>query len=121
MRHLLTTSLAALLLAAPAFGATLNSAPARGGFSGAQLNCLIRNITTGTRTVTLQALNYAGDVVGSISDQTILPGQMLFLVTNEDSMPDAASCRFVVSGSPKSYRASTVYIDGEAEVALPAE
>jgi hypothetical protein len=56
MRRLMT-SLAALLLAAPAFGATLDSAPALGAFADSHLTCLIRNISTATRTVKFQVLN----------------------------------------------------------------
>lgn len=119
MRRLMT-SLAALLLAAPAFGATLESAPALGAFSDAQLNCLIRNLSTTTRTVKVEVLNYAGAVVNT-TIQEVLPGQMRFVVTNEASMPFAASCRFVVPGSAKYYRAATQYVDGGVEMVLPAE
>jgi hypothetical protein len=120
MRRSMMT-LAALLLAAPAFGATLDSAPALGAFSDAQLNCLIRNVSTTTRMVKVQVLNYAGTVIYS-TNQEVLPGQMRFVTTNEDSMPLAASCRFVVSGSAKYYRASTMYSgDDGIEMVIPAE
>ncbi len=114
------TILAALLLAAPAFGATLDSAPALGAFSDAQLTCLIRNISTATRTVRFEVLNYAGDIVSATTEE-ILPGQMRFLVTNEDNSPLAASCRFVVSGSAKYFRASTQYVGDGVEMVVPAE
>lgn len=120
MRRFLT-SLAALLLAAPAFGATLESAPALGAFSDAQLNCFIRNMSTTTRTVRVEVLNYAGDIV-NVTHMTVLPGQMQYVVTNEDSFPLAASCRFVVSGSAKYFRAATQYMGGDGiEMVLPAE
>jgi hypothetical protein len=114
-------TLAAILIAGPAFGATLNSAPALGIFGSALLNCLIRNVSTGTRTVRIEVLDYAGNVLIDSNDETILPGQMRFLISNPDSVPDGASCRFVVSGSPKHFRASTIYFDSGNEMVLPAE
>jgi hypothetical protein len=53
--------------------------------------------------------------------ETILPGQLRFLAQNEDSMPLAASCRFVVSGSAKYFRAATIYDGANIEMVIPAE
>ncbi len=40
---------------------------------------------------------------------------------HEFPSPFAASCRFVVPGSAKYYRAATQYVDGGVEMVLPAE
>ena len=98
--------------------AVLSSAPIEGYPSGQRLSCNIVNLNSMPRMVTIELLDYSGDVV--VGDNFGLqPNQGQSLASDSGW---AAWCRFTVDGSARSYRAVAVYEDdGRYTTAIPAQ
>jgi len=80
--------------------------------------CDIVNVATTPQVVTIDILDYYGNLVQS-TQQTLVPEQGTALGDNGFS---AARCRFTVSGSTKKVRAMAIYDNGSAyTVAIPAQ
>ena len=63
MKRSLTLAVASVFLAAPAFGGVLHTAPASALFTEASLACGFRNVSSTPRDVTVELLDFAGNVV----------------------------------------------------------
>jgi hypothetical protein len=106
------------LIAGSAQATVLASAPIEGYPSDQTLSCNIVNLNIMQRTVTIELVDYLGDVL--FGDTFGLPpnhGQALASTSGS-----AAGCRFTVDGSARSYRAVAVYDKGgKYTTAIPAQ
>jgi hypothetical protein len=100
-------------------GKVLWTAPAQGAYPGLQtLFCDIVNVGTTPQEVTIDILDYFGNVVQGPLQQLLVPEQGTAL---GDGSGSGARCRFTVSGSTKKVRAIAMYDNGSAyTVAIPA-
>jgi hypothetical protein len=117
------------LIAAGAFLATISTsahagkilwtAPALAGYPATQtIYCDIVNTATTPQQVTVEILDYVGNVVGFPLMQTLPPEEG---TANGDSTGAGARCRFTVAGSTKKVRAIAVYDDGSGyTLSVPA-
>lgn len=99
--------------------------PALGVFAHSGITCAIQKVSTSARAVTLQMLDYAGTVLAGY-DASVPGGENESISTSPDPADPyfAASCRWIVSGSAKHFRASAQYWDlttGIVTVAVPGE
>jgi hypothetical protein len=109
---------ASALLGGAANAAVLSSAPIEGYPSGQRLSCNIVNLNVMPRMVTIEVLNYSGDVLLG-DDFGLQPNHGTSLASDDGS---AAWCRYTVDGSERSYRAVAVYDDdGKYTTAIPAQ
>jgi hypothetical protein len=76
---------------------------------GGQLNCNILNMNKTARPVTIDIMDYAGNIIDTSGSQTLNPQQGLSI---GDAVNTVAWCRFTVDGSTKKYRAAAVYSNG---------
>jgi hypothetical protein len=100
-------------LAAPSLAGVLNTAPARASYpggSGRTLYCDIRNVGPRTGTVTIEILDYAGNVLFGLGPLTLASYQGTAF--SDGGTGDGVSCRFVVSGNTKNWRGVAVYDNG---------
>jgi hypothetical protein len=98
-------------------GATLETAPLLAMDAGGSLYCQIRNVGPAPMQITVEGIDFGGDVVLSHTD-TFAAGEGRSRLA---AGPVATRCRFKVAGSAKRVRAAAVYFDGaEYTVALPA-
>jgi hypothetical protein len=113
--------LAALATASQA--AVLTTAPARSGypsFSGRTLYCDIRNLNSGNGTVTIEILDYPGNVLSAFGPLTLASNEATAF--SDGGTGDGVSCRFTVSGSAKRWRGVGVYDNGtDYTMAIPAQ
>jgi hypothetical protein len=120
-----TLSTLALLLAQIAAGhaAVLSTAPARAGyptFSGRTLYCDIRNVSNGTGTVTIEILDYPGNVIQSFGPLSLASYEATAF--SDGGTGDGVSCKFTVSGSAKRWRGVAVYDNGtDYLMSIPAQ
>lgn len=121
MRHAFTLSFAALLIAAPAFGGVLHSAPAAAWLTETMLECTIRNVSSVEREVLFETLDSSGTVIRS--DTEIVPAGEVRSLFDNSPIVLSTSCRFTVTGGSKNYRAQAVYFDPSdgIEMVIPAE
>lgn len=114
----LAASVLLALIAGTAHATVLTSAPIEGYPSDQTLSCNIVNLNIMQRTITIELLDYSGNVI--VGDTFGLPpnhGQALASTSGS-----AARCRFTVDGSSRSYRAVAVYDkDGKYTTAIPAQ
>jgi hypothetical protein len=98
---------------------TLASAPALGAYPTLQvIYCDILNLNNTPKPVTIDVLDYFGNVVSTSGSQTVLPSQG---TAWGDGSGNGAWCRFTVDGSAKKYRAMAIYDNGSAyTVSIPA-
>ena len=104
-------------LAQSSHAAVLVSAPARAGyptFSGRTLYCDIRNIGSGAGQVTIEILDYPGNVISSFGPLSLAPFEATAF--SDGGTGDGVSCRFVVSGSGKKWRGVAVYDNGSRAI-----
>jgi hypothetical protein len=118
----LQTLAAALALAsaplAPARAAILATAPAQAGASPQRMWCSIVNLNPAPHAVTVELMDYAGDVVNH-AGMLLLPNEGQSI---GDASGNAAWCRFTVDTSPRKFRAAAIYDSGTAyTVSIPAE
>jgi hypothetical protein len=101
----------------------LVSAPARAGyptFSGRTLYCDIRNLNTGNGIVTIDILDYPGNVISSFGPLSLASNEATAF--SDGGTGDGVSCRFTVSGSAKKWRGVAVYDNGtDYTIAIPAQ
>jgi hypothetical protein len=123
MRRTLSAFVVLASLAATSHAAVLVSAPARSGypsFSGRTLYCDIRNISSGNGIVTIDILDYSGNVLTSFGPLTL--ASMEGTAFSDGGTGDGVSCRFTVSGSSKKWRGVAVYDNGtDYTMAIPAQ
>ena len=98
MKRSLTLAVASVLLAAPAFGGVLHTAPASALFTEASLACGFRNVSSTPRDVTVELLD-AGNVVKGHTFEDVSPGKQFSNGAYQNE--PVASCRFTFSGSTK--------------------
>jgi hypothetical protein len=98
---------------------TLASAPALGAYPTLQvLYCDIVNLNSTPKPVTIDIMDYFGNVVSTSGSQTVGGGQG---TAWGDGSGNGAWCRFTVDGSTKKYRAMAIYDNGTAyTVSVPA-
>jgi hypothetical protein len=121
MKPSVMLSFASLLLATSAPAAVLHSPPASALFTNGVLLCFARNVSSSPRTVTVDHLDFDGDVVHG---QTVVvpPGEMVNVPNNDNSQ--STSCRLTFSGSSRYIQGSAVYYDvgnANVEIAIPVE
>jgi hypothetical protein len=122
MKRIAFAAIALLLAQGTASAAILYSAPARAGFSDSYLECLVQNVSSSPRTVSIELLDFSGAVVATSYPKSIGVHETAFLVGN--SHPTAASCRVIVAGSAKNVRAQANYYDPDTyrfTISLPVE
>jgi len=120
MTRTLTLVLASVFLSAPAFGGVLYTAPASAAFTGGHLSCGFRNLSTTPRDVTVEHLDFAGNVVAAHTFEDVEPDTS-YAFGNWDN-EQSVSCRFVFAGSTKRLQAAAEYLDdGVYEIVIPAE
>jgi hypothetical protein len=97
----------------------LASAPALGAYPTNQvIYCDIVNLYTAPKNVTIEIMDYFGNVVTSLPTSTLGPNQG---TAWGDASGNGAWCRFTVDGSAKKYRAVAIYDNGTSyTVSLPA-
>jgi hypothetical protein len=112
----------AFVLAGAAEAAVLSTAPARAGyptFSGRTLYCDIRNVNSAPGIVTIEILDYPGNVLRSFGPLTLDANEATAF--SDGGTGDGVSCRFNVSGSAKRWRGVAVYDNGtDYTIAIPA-
>lgn len=110
-------------LAGSSHAAVLVTAPARAGyptFSGRTLYCDIRNLNSGNGIVTIDILDYPGNVLNSFGPLTLAPNEATAF--SDGGSGDGVSCRFTVSGSSKKWRGVAVYDNGtDYTMSIPAQ
>src|SRR5262249_10173618 len=110
-------------LAGSSHAAVLATAPARSGYpagSGRTLYCDIRNLNTGNGIVTIDLLDYPGNVIATSGPVTVGPNESY--AQSDFGSGDGVSCRFTVSGSPKKWRGVAMYDNGtDYTVSIPAQ
>ena len=101
-------------------GKVLWTAPALGAYPTLQtIYCDVVNVGTTPQTVTIDVLDYFGNVVQGGFQQLLSPEQGTAV---GDASGQGARCRFTVSGSTKKVRAMAVYDNGSAyTIAVPAQ
>jgi len=115
----------ALLLALSTTGhaAVLTTAPARAGypsFSGRTLYCDVRNVGSGTGTVTIEILDYPGNAIASFGPLSLASYEGTAF--SDGGTGNGVSCKFTVSGSAKRWRGVAVYDNGtDYTIAIPAQ
>jgi hypothetical protein len=114
---------ALVALAATSHAGVLVTAPARAGypsFSGRTMYCDIRNLGSGNGVVTIDILDYPGNVISSFGPLTLASNEATAF--SDGGTGDGVSCRFTVSGSPKKWRGVAVYDNGtDYTIAIPAQ
>jgi hypothetical protein len=100
-------------------GKVLWTPPALAAYPSLQtIYCDIVNVATTPQDVTIEVLDYFGNVVSGPMTITLPPEQGNAL---GDGSGSGARCRFTVSGSTKKVRAVAVYDNGSGyNVAIPA-
>jgi hypothetical protein len=101
-------------------GKVLWTAPALGAYPSTQtVYCDIVNVGTTPQDVTIDILDYFGNVVLGGFSQPLAPEQGTAL---GDGSGAGARCRFTVTGSTKKVRAMAVYDNGsQYTIAVPAQ
>jgi hypothetical protein len=101
-------------------GKVLWTAPALGAYPQNQtIYCDIVNVAPTPQSVTVEILDYFGNVVGFPLTQVLPPEQG---TANGDASGNGARCRFTVQGSTKKVRAMAIYDNGTSyTVAVPAQ
>jgi hypothetical protein len=120
MRKMLLVAAGFVLSTAVASQAgTLASAPALGAYPSLQIiYCDILNLNNTPKPVTIDIMDYFGNVISTSGSQTVLPSQGAAF---GDGSGNGAWCRFTVDGSTKKYRAMAIYDNGAAyTVSIPA-
>jgi hypothetical protein len=119
IKMLAAAAVLALATAPVAHAAVLASAPALAAYPSLQIvYCDIVNLDKVPRNVTIDIVDYFGNVIGTSGSQTVLPSQGNAF---GDGSGNGAWCRFTVDGSAKKYRAMAVYDNGSAyTVSVPA-
>ena len=101
------------LLAPSAWAASskvLYTAPAQGNYPTLQtLYCDILNVDTQPMSITIDVIDYFGEVVGTLGPLTTDPGKAQAL---GDATGAGAYCRFTISGSSRKVRAVGIYDNG---------
>jgi hypothetical protein len=99
---------------------TLASAPALGAYPTLQtIYCDILNLNNTPKPITMDVMDYFGNVISTSGSQTVLPSQG---TAWGDGSGNGAWCRFTVDGSSKKYRAMAIYDNGSAyTVSIPAQ
>ena len=102
-----------MLAAAPAYAGPkiMASAPASNGYPTPQdLRCNILNLNKTAKPVTIDVLDYSGNIVSTSGPLVLAPSTAAsHLATDPFS---SAVCRFTVEGSTKKYRAVATYNNG---------
>ena len=106
-------SIVVALLAPSAWAASskvLYTAPAQGAYPTLQtLYCDILNVDNNPMDITIDVVNYFGDVVVTLGPTATDPGKAQAL---GDATGNGAYCRFTISGSAKKVRAVGIYDNG---------
>jgi len=76
---------------------------------GQQLNCNILNMNKTPRPVTIEIMDYSGNILDTAGPVVLAPQTGM---SAGDGINTVAWCRFTVDGSPKKYRAAAVYSVG---------
>lgn len=121
MRRTALFAFACLLSRGTASAATLSSAPALANFAGAFLECIVQNVSSSALTVTIEHLDFSGDVVDKLGPTSMPPGSLNYLWNSDLT---AASCRVTVDGKAKNVRAQANYYSpaaGRFTASLPVE
>lgn len=102
-----------------AAGRMLATAPAIAAYPSNQtIDCSIVNLNSSPSNVTIDLVDYSGNVVQT-GTFTLLPSQGYAV---GDVSGNGAWCRFIVDGSPKTYRAMAIYDNHSTyTVAVPAQ
>ena len=73
------------------------------------VDCVAQNFNTGPQTITIDAIDASGSVVGTTGPVLLAPGSIAEL-PNSDSGPFMTTCRYTVTGSIKKWRGSALVI-----------
>jgi hypothetical protein len=115
-------ALAGLLLSVasgPAHAGVLATAPALAAYPALQtIYCDIVNLNTSDKNVTIDIMDYFGNVVTTTGSFALPPSQGNAL---GDGTGQGTWCRFTVDGSARKYRGMAIYDNGSAyTVSVPA-
>jgi hypothetical protein len=101
-------------------GKVLWTAPALGAYPTTQtIYCDVVNVGTTPQDVTIDVLDYFGNLIQGGFPQTLAPEQG---TADGDGSGACARCRFTVTGSTKRVRAMAVYDNGsQYTIAVPAQ